>query len=65
LPLTVYNWKSRTFREVILVPSRRWPGEGDIYIYIDYLCVLICICLYVIIYIDAYVCIYMSIYICE
>mmetsp|Transcript_34917 Transcript_34917/g.33213 ORF Transcript_34917/g.33213 Transcript_34917/m.33213 type:complete len:321 (-) Transcript_34917:63-1025(-) len=28
LPLTVYNWKSRTFREVILVPSRRWPGEG-------------------------------------
>jgi hypothetical protein len=32
LPLTVYNWKSRTFREVILVPSRRWPGEGEVYL---------------------------------
>jgi hypothetical protein len=28
LPLTVYNWKSRTTREVSLIPSRNWPGEG-------------------------------------
>jgi hypothetical protein len=28
LPLKVYNCKSHTFREVQLVPSRSWPGEG-------------------------------------
>lgn len=28
LPLTVYNWKSNTTREVSLIPSRNWPGEG-------------------------------------
>jgi len=28
LPLTVYNWKCGAFREVTLVPTRNWPGEG-------------------------------------
>jgi hypothetical protein len=28
LPLKVYNCKSRTFRELELIPSRNWPGEG-------------------------------------
>jgi S1-C subfamily serine protease len=28
LPLTVYNCKSHTLREIVLVPSRNWPGEG-------------------------------------
>ena len=28
LPLTVYNWKSNTTRQVALTPSRKWPGEG-------------------------------------
>lgn len=28
MPLTVYNCKSHTIREVILIPSRNWPGEG-------------------------------------
>lgn len=28
LPLTVYNWKSNTTRQVALTPSRNWPGEG-------------------------------------
>ena len=28
LPITVYNSKSGTIREVSLVPSKKWPGEG-------------------------------------
>ena len=28
LPLQVYNCKNHTIREIILVPSRNWPGEG-------------------------------------
>lgn len=28
LPLTIYNCKSNTKREVSLIPSRNWPGEG-------------------------------------
>mmetsp|Transcript_1779 Transcript_1779/g.2795 ORF Transcript_1779/g.2795 Transcript_1779/m.2795 type:complete len:263 (+) Transcript_1779:119-907(+) len=28
LPLTVYNWKSQSTREVSLTPSRNWAGEG-------------------------------------
>jgi len=28
LPLQIYNWKDRSFREIILTPSRKWPGEG-------------------------------------
>jgi len=26
--LTVYNWKSKSTREVKFTPSRNWPGEG-------------------------------------
>jgi len=28
LPLQVYNCKNHTVREIVLVPSRKWPGEG-------------------------------------
>eukprot|EP01039_Chlorochromonas_danica_P004250 gene4250-4670_t len=28
LPLAVYNTKNHSLREVVLTPSRRWPGEG-------------------------------------
>lgn len=28
LPIRVYNSKSGTLRDVALVPSRKWPGEG-------------------------------------
>lgn len=28
LTLTIYNCKNHSVREVVLVPSRRWPGEG-------------------------------------
>ena len=28
LPLTLYNCKCHQTREVILVPSKKWPGEG-------------------------------------
>jgi hypothetical protein len=28
LTLTIYNYKNHSAREVVLVPSRRWPGEG-------------------------------------
>ncbi len=28
MPLTIYNCKNRSFREVVLVPSTKWPGEG-------------------------------------
>jgi hypothetical protein len=28
LTLTIYNYKNRSIREVVLVPSRKWPGEG-------------------------------------
>lgn len=28
LPLQVYNCKNHSIREIILVPSRNWPGEG-------------------------------------
>lgn len=28
LTLTVYNYKNNSLREVVLVPSRKWPGEG-------------------------------------
>ena len=28
LPLTVYNCKNHSLREVVLVPSKNWPGEG-------------------------------------
>jgi len=28
LPLEIYNWKNRTLREITLVPSKNWPGEG-------------------------------------
>eukprot|EP01032_Pedospumella_encystans_P028999 gene28999-32747_t len=28
LPLKIYNWKNKTFRDIILTPSRNWPGEG-------------------------------------
>jgi len=28
LMLRVYNWKNNTLRDVVLTPSRKWPGEG-------------------------------------
>lgn len=28
LPLTVYNCKNQSIREITLVPSKKWPGEG-------------------------------------
>ena len=28
LPLAVYNCKNHSMREIVLVPSRKWPGEG-------------------------------------
>lgn len=28
LTLTVYNYKNHSVRDVVMVPSRRWPGEG-------------------------------------
>lgn len=28
LPLAVYNTKNHTLRELVVVPSRRWAGEG-------------------------------------
>lgn len=28
LPLRVYNCKSKSFRDLELIPSRNWPGEG-------------------------------------
>jgi hypothetical protein len=28
LPITVYNIKNRSLREIVLVPSKNWPGEG-------------------------------------
>ena len=28
LPLKVYNCKSKSFRDLVLIPSRNWPGEG-------------------------------------
>lgn len=28
LPLAVYNTKNATLREIIVTPSRKWPGEG-------------------------------------
>lgn len=28
LPLNVYNCKSKTVRDLVLTPSRNWPGEG-------------------------------------
>jgi len=28
LPLTVFNYKARSSREVILTPSKKWPGQG-------------------------------------
>ena len=28
LPLTLYNIKNHSTRDIILTPSRNWPGEG-------------------------------------
>ncbi len=28
LTLTIYNTKNHTLREVVIVPTRNWPGEG-------------------------------------
>lgn len=28
LTLTIYNYKNRSLRDVVMVPSRKWPGEG-------------------------------------
>ena len=28
LSLKVYNWKNNTLRDVVLTPTRKWPGEG-------------------------------------
>lgn len=28
LTLTIYNTKNHTLREVVVVPTRKWPGEG-------------------------------------
>lgn len=28
LPITVYNIKNHSVREIVLVPSKNWPGEG-------------------------------------
>jgi len=28
LPITVYNCKNHSLRELVLVPSKNWPGEG-------------------------------------
>lgn len=28
MTLTIYNTKNHTQREVVVVPSRKWPGEG-------------------------------------
>jgi hypothetical protein len=30
LPLTVYNCKSHTFRDIVLVPSQKWPGADGL-----------------------------------
>jgi hypothetical protein len=31
LPLTVYNCKNHTTRELVLVPSSKWAGQGKIH----------------------------------
>lgn len=28
MTLSIYNTKNHTTREVVVVPSRKWPGEG-------------------------------------
>ena len=28
LPLTLYNIKNHSIRDIVLTPSRNWPGEG-------------------------------------
>ena len=40
LPLTVYNCKSHTIREVVITPSRKWPGEGMLGVVIRFDCYL-------------------------
>lgn len=36
LPLKVYNCKCKTIRDVELIPSRNWPGEGMLGVTIRY-----------------------------
>eukprot|EP01038_Epipyxis_sp_PR26KG_P005141 gene5141-7160_t len=38
LPLTIYNCKNHSIREIILVPSRNWPGEGMLGVTIRFDC---------------------------
>ena len=38
LPLRVYNCKNHSLREVTLVPSKNWPGEGRLGVAIRYDC---------------------------
>lgn len=35
LPLTLYNIKNHSIRDIVLTPSRNWPGEGMLGMYLS------------------------------